>query len=173
MYIDSFIIQHYIISKIKLKNNVISNDAVFIRECSECPHCKSEESNICDLFRINTDKSVMMIYDQESRFSIKRKSIYHFVGTSTFCEYTVVHAGCVLVPLSMLQNQNIVFLLLFLDSELLVLLYVILYFSLHCIFYSYGSRTLVSSDSCSFLNSNFWLLKEQGFLVYQELFGLI
>ncbi|XLU80120.1 hypothetical protein S245_003540 [Arachis hypogaea] len=35
-----------------------------------------------------------MIHDQESRFSIKRKSIYHFVGTFTFRE-TVVHAGCV------------------------------------------------------------------------------
>ncbi|XLR32546.1 hypothetical protein HN51_052494 [Arachis hypogaea] len=67
---------------------------VFTGECGECPHCKSEESNMCDLLRINTDRGVM-IHDQESRFSIKGKPIYHFVGTSTFSEYTVVHAGCV------------------------------------------------------------------------------
>ncbi|KAL1289809.1 hypothetical protein AAHE18_20G085600 [Arachis hypogaea] len=54
----------------------------------------SEESNMCDLLRINTDRGVM-IHDQESRFSIKGKPIYHFVGTSTFSEYTVVRAGCV------------------------------------------------------------------------------
>ncbi|KAH9691576.1 Alcohol dehydrogenase class-P [Citrus sinensis] len=47
---------------------------VFTGECKECPHCHSEESNI---------------------FSIKGKPIYHFVGTSTFSEYTVTHVGCV------------------------------------------------------------------------------
>lgn len=67
---------------------------VFTGECKECAHCKSEESNMCDLLRINTDRGVM-ISDGQSRFSIKGKPIYHFVGTSTFSEYTVVHSGCV------------------------------------------------------------------------------
>lgn len=67
---------------------------VFTGECGECPHCKSEESNMCDLLRINTDR-VVMLNDGQSRFSIKGKPIHHFVGTSTFSEYTVVHAGCV------------------------------------------------------------------------------
>ncbi|KAG4389613.1 hypothetical protein GLYMA_06G122600v4 [Glycine max] len=67
---------------------------VFTGECGECPHCKSEESNMCDLLRINTDRGVM-IHDSQTRFSIKGQPIYHFVGTSTFSEYTVVHAGCV------------------------------------------------------------------------------
>ena len=62
-------------------------------ECKECAHCKSEESNMCDLLRINTDRGVM-INDQKSRFSINGKPIFHFVGTSTFSEYTVVHVGC-------------------------------------------------------------------------------
>ncbi|GMP79683.1 hypothetical protein CsSME_00035132 [Camellia sinensis var. sinensis] len=35
-----------------------------------------------------------MIHDQKSRFSIDGKPIFHFVGTSTFREYTVVHVGC-------------------------------------------------------------------------------
>lgn len=67
---------------------------VFTGECKDCAHCKSEESNMCDLLRINTDRKVM-INDGESRFSINGKPIYHFVGTSTFSEYTVVHVGCV------------------------------------------------------------------------------
>jgi len=49
---------------------------------------------MCDLLRINTDRGVM-IHDNEARFSIRGQPIYHFVGTSTFSEYTVVHAGCV------------------------------------------------------------------------------
>ncbi|KMT19445.1 hypothetical protein BVRB_1g010750 [Beta vulgaris subsp. vulgaris] len=66
---------------------------VFTGECKECAHCKSEESNMCDLLRINTDRGVML-NDGKSRFSINGKPIFHFVGTSTFSEYTVVHVGC-------------------------------------------------------------------------------
>ncbi|KAI8535706.1 hypothetical protein RHMOL_Rhmol10G0194500 [Rhododendron molle] len=66
---------------------------VFTGECKECRHCKSEESNMCDLLRINTDRGVML-NDGKSRFSIKGKPVYHFVGTSTFSEFTVVHVGC-------------------------------------------------------------------------------
>lgn len=66
---------------------------VFTGECKECAHCKSEESNMCDLLRINTDRGVMLS-DGKSRFTINGKEIYHFVGTSTFSEYTVVHVGC-------------------------------------------------------------------------------
>uniref|UniRef100_A0A6N2KW90 Alcohol dehydrogenase 1 n=1 Tax=Salix viminalis TaxID=40686 RepID=A0A6N2KW90_SALVM len=66
---------------------------VFTGECKECRHCKSEESNMCDLLRINTDRGVML-NDGKSRFTIKGQPIYHFVGTSTFSEYTVVHVGC-------------------------------------------------------------------------------
>ncbi|EOY16604.1 Alcohol dehydrogenase 1 isoform 1 [Theobroma cacao] len=67
---------------------------VFTGECMDCAHCKSEESNMCDLLRVNTDRGVML-NDEKTRFSINGKPIYHFVGTSTFSEYTVVHAGCV------------------------------------------------------------------------------
>lgn len=67
---------------------------VFTGECKECAHCISEESNMCDLLRINTDRGVMLS-DGKSRFSKNGKPIYHFVGTSTFSEYTVCHVGCV------------------------------------------------------------------------------
>ena len=66
---------------------------VFTGECKECAHCKSEESNLCDLLRINVDRGVM-IGDGQSRFTIDGKPIFHFVGTSTFSEYTVIHVGC-------------------------------------------------------------------------------
>ncbi|PHU19991.1 Alcohol dehydrogenase 1 [Capsicum chinense] len=67
---------------------------VFTGECQQCRHCKSAESNMCDLLRINTDRGVM-ISDGQTRFSKDGKPIYHFVGTSTFSEYTVAHSGCV------------------------------------------------------------------------------
>ncbi|XP_057964734.1 alcohol dehydrogenase 2-like [Malania oleifera] len=66
---------------------------VFTGECGDCSHCKSEESNMCDLLRINTSRGAMLS-DGKSRFSINGTPINHFLGTSTFSEYTVVHAGC-------------------------------------------------------------------------------
>ncbi|RAL41048.1 hypothetical protein DM860_008746 [Cuscuta australis] len=77
---------------------------VYTGECGECAHCKSEESNLCSLLRHKTNKGVM-IQDNTSRFSTEGTPIYHFAGTSTFVEYTVVHAGCVvkLNPLAPLE----------------------------------------------------------------------
>ncbi|KAK8567025.1 hypothetical protein V6N13_110104 [Hibiscus sabdariffa] len=66
---------------------------IFTGECKECKHCLSEESNnMCDLLRINCDRGVMLA-DGKTRFSINGQPIYHFVGTSTFSQYTVVHVG--------------------------------------------------------------------------------
>ncbi|XP_039144011.1 alcohol dehydrogenase 1-like, partial [Dioscorea cayenensis subsp. rotundata] len=70
---------------------------VFIRECKDCAHCKSEESNMSTLLRINTDIGVM-IGDGLSRFLINGKPIYHFVRTSMFSKHTVVHVGCLAKP---------------------------------------------------------------------------
>ncbi|KAG8633264.1 alcohol dehydrogenase 1 [Manihot esculenta] len=67
---------------------------IFTGECKECAQCKSEQSNMCEILKVNKDRGVM-IEDGKSRFSIKGKPIYHFLGTSTFSEYTVVHSGCV------------------------------------------------------------------------------
>ncbi|KAL8149453.1 alcohol dehydrogenase 1-like isoform X2 [Apium graveolens] len=67
---------------------------LFTGECGECRHCKSSESNLCDLLRINLDRGVMLS-DGKPRFSKDGKPIYHFVGTSTFSQYTVVHYGYV------------------------------------------------------------------------------
>lgn len=67
---------------------------VFTGECKECRHCKSAESNMCETLRINTERGVMLS-DGKTRFFKSGKPIYHFLGTSTFSEYTVVHVGCV------------------------------------------------------------------------------
>ncbi|KDP43055.1 hypothetical protein JCGZ_25241 [Jatropha curcas] len=79
------------VTELKQEDHVLP---IFTGECKECAHCKSAESNMCDLLRVNTDRGVM-IEDGKSRFSIKGKPIYHFLGTSTFSQYTVVHSGCV------------------------------------------------------------------------------
>ena len=67
---------------------------VFTGECGECRHCKSEESNMCDLLTVDPEKGDMFI-NGGIRFTKNGKQIYHFLGTSTFSEYTVVNAGCV------------------------------------------------------------------------------
>jgi len=69
----------------------------------------------------------------------------------------------------MLQNQNLVLLLPFLDLELLALLYVNLVplscVCEHCTYYANDKRLIFYPNSR--------LLKGQGFLVHQELLGLI
>ncbi|XP_039144009.1 LOW QUALITY PROTEIN: alcohol dehydrogenase 1-like [Dioscorea cayenensis subsp. rotundata] len=70
---------------------------VFIRECKDCAHCKSEESKMSTLLRINTDIGVM-IGDGLSRFLINGKPIYHFVRTSTFSKCTVIHVNVAKPP---------------------------------------------------------------------------
>ncbi|KAK3405152.1 hypothetical protein EUGRSUZ_K01401 [Eucalyptus grandis] len=59
-------------------------------ECGECKFCKSGKTNLCGKVRAATGVGVMM-NDRKSRFSVNGKPIYHFMGTSTFSQYTVVH----------------------------------------------------------------------------------
>lgn len=59
-------------------------------ECGECKFCKSGKTNLCGKVRAATGVGVML-NDRTSRFSINGKPIYHFMGTSTFSQYTVVH----------------------------------------------------------------------------------
>ncbi|XP_011620367.1 alcohol dehydrogenase class-3, partial [Amborella trichopoda] len=59
-------------------------------ECRECKFCKSGKTNLCGKIREATGAGVMF-GDRKSRFSIKGKPIYHFMGISTFSQYSVVH----------------------------------------------------------------------------------
>lgn len=66
---------------------------VFIGECGECCYCKFEESNMCDLLRMNFYKGVMLS-DGKFWFIFKGNLVYYFIGIFIFIEYIVVYAGC-------------------------------------------------------------------------------
>jgi len=61
---------------------------LYTPECGECKFCKSGKTNLCQKIRVTQGKGLMP--DGTSRFSIKGKQILHFMGTSTFSEYTVL-----------------------------------------------------------------------------------
>ncbi|CAK9170345.1 unnamed protein product [Ilex paraguariensis] len=68
---------------------------IFNGECGDCAYCKSQKTNLCDKFRVNPFKSVML-NDGKCRFSTKEgEPIFHFLNTSTFSEYTVLDSACV------------------------------------------------------------------------------
>lgn len=54
----------------------------------ECVFCMSQKTNLCPKIRAFQGKGVMP--DGTSRFSKDGKQIYHFMGCSTFSEYTVI-----------------------------------------------------------------------------------
>uniref|UniRef100_A0A7S0R9Y7 S-(hydroxymethyl)glutathione dehydrogenase n=1 Tax=Chlamydomonas leiostraca TaxID=1034604 RepID=A0A7S0R9Y7_9CHLO len=58
--------------------------------CGDCKFCKHPESNLCVSVRAFTGKGVMKS-DGKTRFTANGKPLYHFMGTSTFSEFTVVH----------------------------------------------------------------------------------
>ena len=61
---------------------------LYIPECRECKFCKSGRTNLCGAIRLTQGKGLMP--DGSSRFSLRGKTILHYMGTSTFSEYTVV-----------------------------------------------------------------------------------
>ncbi|CAO1398085.1 unnamed protein product [Diamesa serratosioi] len=61
---------------------------LYIPQCKECKFCLSSKTNLCQKVRLTQGKGVMP--DGTSRFSCNGKMLYHFMGTSTFSEYTVV-----------------------------------------------------------------------------------
>ncbi|QSS64135.1 glutathione-dependent formaldehyde dehydrogenase [Histoplasma capsulatum] len=62
--------------------------ALYTPECKECKFCKSGKTNLCGKIRATQGKGVMP--DGTSRFSCRGKELLHFMGTSTFSQYTVV-----------------------------------------------------------------------------------
>jgi S-(hydroxymethyl)glutathione dehydrogenase/alcohol dehydrogenase len=61
---------------------------LYTAECRKCKFCTSGKTNLCQAIRATQGKGVMP--DGTSRFTCKGKTIYHFMGCSTFSEYTVV-----------------------------------------------------------------------------------
>ncbi|XP_019517198.1 PREDICTED: alcohol dehydrogenase 4 isoform X3 [Hipposideros armiger] len=75
--------------------NVKPGDKViplYTPQCRKCKFCLSPRTNFCAKLRkvknLIADQEVMD--DKTSRFTCKGKSVYHFMGTSTFTQYTVV-----------------------------------------------------------------------------------
>lgn len=61
---------------------------LYIPECGECQFCRSTKTNLCQSIAATVWTGFMP--DQTRRFSIKGQSIYHYMGCSTFSQYTVV-----------------------------------------------------------------------------------
>ena len=61
---------------------------LYTPECGECKFCKSGKTNLCQAIRVTQGRGLMP--DGTTRFSKEGKPIYHYMGTSTFSEYTVL-----------------------------------------------------------------------------------
>ena len=61
---------------------------LYTPECGECSFCTSGKTNLCQAIRVTQGKGLMP--DGTSRFSLGDKQIFHYMGTSTFSEYTVL-----------------------------------------------------------------------------------
>ena len=61
---------------------------LYTPECGECKFCKSGKTNLCQKIRSTQGQGLMP--DGTTRFSVNGEPIYHYMGTSTFSEYTVV-----------------------------------------------------------------------------------
>ena len=61
---------------------------LYTAECGECKMCKSGKTNLCSSVRETQGRGLMP--DGTSRFSKDGEMIHHYMGTSTFAEYTVV-----------------------------------------------------------------------------------
>ncbi len=61
---------------------------LYTAECGECLFCKSGKTNLCTAVRATQGKGLMP--DGTTRFSYNGTPIHHYMGCSTFSEYTVV-----------------------------------------------------------------------------------
>lgn len=61
---------------------------LYTPECGKCKFCLSGKTNLCQAIRATQGKGLMP--DGTSRFSKNGQPIYHYMGTSSFAEYTVL-----------------------------------------------------------------------------------
>jgi len=73
------------VSSLKPGDHVIP---LYTPECGECNFCTSGKTNLCQAIRATQGQGLMP--DGTSRFSANGKTVYHYMGTSTFSEYTVL-----------------------------------------------------------------------------------
>ena len=71
--------------------SVVPGDHViplYTPECRECDYCLSGKTNLCQRIRATQGRGLMP--DGTSRFSYKGQMVHHYMGTSTFSNYTVL-----------------------------------------------------------------------------------
>ncbi len=73
------------VKSIKVGDHVIP---LYTPECGTCKFCTSGKTNLCQAIRATQGRGLMP--DGTSRFSKNGKPIFHYMGTSTFSEYTVL-----------------------------------------------------------------------------------
>ena len=73
------------VTSVKKGDHVIP---LYTPECRECEYCLSPKTNLCVKIRATQGKGVMP--DGSSRFSLGGKPVFHYMGTSTFANYTVL-----------------------------------------------------------------------------------
>ncbi len=61
---------------------------LYTPECGHCDFCTSGKTNLCQAIRVTQGQGLMP--DGSSRFSVGGKMLHHYMGTSTFSEYTVL-----------------------------------------------------------------------------------
>ena len=61
---------------------------LYTPECRQCPSCLSRKTNLCTAIRATQGQGVMP--DGTSRFSLEGKKLHHYMGCSTFANFTVL-----------------------------------------------------------------------------------
>ena len=73
------------VTSLKAGDHVIP---LYTPECRECPSCLSRKTNLCTAIRSTQGQGVMP--DGTSRFSYKGQKVHHYMGCSTFSNFTVL-----------------------------------------------------------------------------------
>ena len=61
---------------------------LYTPECRECDYCLNPKTNLCQAIRATQGQGVMP--DGSSRFSLNGEKLFHYMGCSTFANYTVL-----------------------------------------------------------------------------------
>ena len=61
---------------------------LYTPECRQCDYCTSGKTNLCQAIRVTQGQGVMP--DGTSRFSLGGEKLFHYMGTSTFANFTVL-----------------------------------------------------------------------------------
>ncbi len=73
------------VSTLKKGDHVIP---LYTPECRQCPSCLSQKTNLCTAIRATQGQGLMP--DGSSRFSLDGKPLFHYMGCSTFSNFTVL-----------------------------------------------------------------------------------